>query len=72
MAGTNQVCINRGGGIGEKHLRCFLKTGEVEISLCEPDADKINNLKTKYAIKEDAEDTLRICPYPRKLVQTEC
>ena len=29
------VLVVGGGGIGERHVRCFLKTGRARVSLCD-------------------------------------
>lgn len=39
-----------GGSIGERHLRTFLRTGEVEASVCEPRAEKLEQLKAAYPV----------------------
>lgn len=45
------LLIVGGGGIGERHLRCFLATEEVSISLCETNESRSNQLKEKYRIE---------------------
>ncbi len=39
-----------GGGIGERHIRCFLATGEVQASVCEIREDRMSELQDKYPI----------------------
>ena len=46
-----KILIVGGGGIGERHLRCFLATEKVEVSLCETNQRRANQLKEKYRIK---------------------
>ncbi len=45
------LLIAGGGGIGERHIRCFLATGKVSISLCEKNESRSNQLKEKYRIE---------------------
>lgn len=45
------LLIVGGGGIGERHLRCFLATEEVSISLCEENEKRSKQLREKYRIE---------------------
>ena len=45
-----QILVVGGGSIGERHLRCFLATGEVQASLCEIREDLSDKLTDKYPI----------------------
>ena len=45
------VLIVGGGSIGERHARCFTKTNECDVSLCEVDAAKRENHAKAYALK---------------------
>ena len=47
-----KILIVGGGGIGERHLRCFLATEQVQISLCEARAERIDELQGKYQLQE--------------------
>lgn len=38
------------GSIGERHLRCFQRTGRAEPVACEPRADVLSRLKTQYNV----------------------
>src|SRR5688572_18433601 len=46
------VLIVGGGSIGERHVRCFLNTGECDVSLCETDAAKRERIASTYAVRE--------------------
>ena len=46
----HRVLIIGGGSIGERHLRCFLKTGDADVSLCEIDAEGRSRLAANYPI----------------------
>ncbi len=45
-----RVLIVGGGGIGERHLRCFLATGQVQASLCEVNEHKLHELQAQYPL----------------------
>lgn len=45
-----KVLIVGGGSIGERHLRTFIRTGEVAASICEPREEKLEQLKTTYPV----------------------
>lgn len=45
------VLIVGGGSIGERHARCFTKTGECAVSLCEVDAAKRERQAKEYGLK---------------------
>ena len=46
------VLVVGGGSIGERHVRCFLKTNECDVSVCEMDAAKRDKLAKTYAVKQ--------------------
>jgi predicted dehydrogenase len=50
------VLVVGGGSIGERHARCFLKSGECDVSLCEMDAAKRDRLAAAYALKSTVAD----------------
>jgi predicted dehydrogenase len=50
------VLIVGGGSIGERHVRCFLKTNECEVSLCEMDSSKRDKLSKAYSLKQTFAD----------------
>jgi predicted dehydrogenase len=45
-----RVLIIGGGSIGERHLRCFLRTGRADVALCEIDPDVRNRLSGQYEL----------------------
>jgi predicted dehydrogenase len=69
-----KVLIVGGGSIGERHLRTFIRTGQVAASICEPREEKLGQLKQTYAVEagykrfEDAPldtfDAVVICTPP--------
>jgi predicted dehydrogenase len=61
MATANRrVLVVGAGSIGARHTRCFLKTGRVEVGICEPNTEtrekavKDNQLADAYATLDDA------------------
>jgi predicted dehydrogenase len=52
MSARPHVLVIGGGSIGERHVRCFLKTGECDVSLCEVDAAKREKIAKTYPVKE--------------------
>lgn len=49
------LLIVGGGSIGERHLRCFLQTGRVRVSLCETRPEIRDRLNSRYAIESTLE-----------------
>lgn len=47
----HRVLIIGGGSIGERHLRCFHKTGEADVSLCEINSELRSRLVGQYEIR---------------------
>ena len=45
-----KILIVGGGGIGERHVRCFLATGKVEASVCETRRAKVRQLAQTYPL----------------------
>lgn len=48
----HRVLIIGGGSIGERHLRCFQKTGAGDVSLCEINPELRQRLRETYALSE--------------------
>jgi predicted dehydrogenase len=46
----HRVLIIGGGSIGERHLRCFLKTGDADVSLCEINTELRKRLSETYPL----------------------
>ncbi len=42
------------GSIGERHVRCFLKTGRAEISACDPNSALLQRIQTDYQVSGSA------------------
>lgn len=47
-----RILIIGGGSIGERHLRCFQKTGRVELGLCEISDDLRERLRVQYELPD--------------------
>jgi len=48
--GMHDVLIVGGGSIGERHLRCFIRTGRVRASICEQRPERLQQLARAYPI----------------------
>ena len=46
------VLVIGGGSIGERHVRCFQRTGRADVSLCEINPDVRQRVATQYALRE--------------------
>ncbi|MBI1348252.1 hypothetical protein GC163_18410 [bacterium] len=46
------VLIAGAGSIGERHARCFQRTGRVNVALCELDAERCQAVATQYGIAQ--------------------
>jgi len=53
---THNILVVGGGSIGERHLRCFLKTGKVYVSLCDTSPAIRERLKGQYPVVDVIED----------------
>ena len=51
-----RILIAGGGSIGERHLRCFLKTGRVEASVCDQRPERLTQLAAAYPVTKTYED----------------
>lgn len=51
-----QVLVIGGGSIGERHLRCFQRTGRCEAALCEINDDLRKQLCDRYAVRRSFAD----------------
>jgi len=47
-----KILIVGGGGIGERHVRCFLKTGRCIVSVCDTRTQRLNELRKRYDIEK--------------------
>lgn len=54
------VLIVGAGSIGERHTRCFLKTGECDVAVCEMDADKRDKVSKTYALKRTFDEFSKV------------
>jgi len=50
------ILIVGAGGIGIRHIRCFLKTKRCQIYVCEPRSERVKEIKQKYPIKDAFKD----------------
>lgn len=55
-----KILLVGGGGIGQRHLRCFLKTGRVEMSLVETDPEKLGRLQKDYPVQSAFSDFYKV------------
>ncbi len=46
-----KILVAGAGGIGERHIRCFLATNKTLVSICDLNKDKVNNILSKYKIE---------------------
>ncbi len=51
-----RVLIVGGGSIGERHLRCFLRTSQARLSMCEPRAERMKYLRDTYEFEDAFDD----------------
>lgn len=52
LLNLHKVLIIGGGSIGERHLRCFQRTGRATVVLCEPRDDVRERLRREYDLSE--------------------
>lgn len=52
MSEQRKVLVVGVGSIGERHIRCFQRTGRVQLSLCELNAELRRNISDKYGVQE--------------------
>ena len=45
------ILVVGGGGIGERHIRCFISTNRTRVSLCEANRERLGRLRTAYPIE---------------------
>jgi predicted dehydrogenase len=50
MTARPRIVVVGAGSIGERHVRCFLGTGRVDVSLCEVDADRARIIAERYGL----------------------
>lgn len=51
MSDKHRVLVIGVGSIGERHLRCFQKTGRCEVALCEPNAELRSTIAQRYGVE---------------------
>ena len=51
-----KLLVIGGGSIGERHLRCFQKTGRADVSLCEINAGLRTQLVDEYGVANSFAD----------------
>ncbi len=51
-----EILIVGAGGIGERHLHCFLATGKVRASVCDSDLAKLDDVASQYEINQTFSD----------------
>ncbi|NPV55021.1 MAG: Gfo/Idh/MocA family oxidoreductase [Firmicutes bacterium] len=56
------ILVVGGGGIGERHVRCFLATGRAEVSVCDANPERLAKLKESYPVKATFSDFNEVDP----------
>src|SRR5579863_8758711 len=51
-----RILVVGAGSIGERHVRCFLQTGRVDITLCEINAEVRERVAREYELSEVFDD----------------
>ena len=51
-----RILVIGGGSIGERHLRCFIQTGQARVSICEPREERMAFLTETYDVDEAVPD----------------
>lgn len=50
MSTVNNILVVGGGSIGERHVRCFLATGRVQVTLCEIQVERAQAVAERYGL----------------------
>jgi len=56
----HRVLVVGAGSIGQRHIRCLLKTERADVSLCDSDASVRERVADQYGIREVFEDFERV------------
>ena len=51
-----KILVIGGGSIGERHVRCILATKRAEVSLCEVNANLLQQMADKYSLAQTYAD----------------
>ena len=52
----HDILVIGAGSIGERHIRCFLKTGRARVSVCEIDRALLDRMENDYDLSQSCED----------------
>ena len=52
----HDILVIGAGSIGERHIRCFLKTGRARVSVCEIDRALLGGIENDYDLSQSCED----------------
>ena len=52
----HDILVIGAGSIGERHIRCFLKTGRARVSVCEIDRVLLDRMENDYDLSQACED----------------
>ena len=52
----HDILVIGAGSIGERHIRCFLKTGRARVSVCEIDRALLDRMENDYDLSQACED----------------
>ena len=67
-----KILVVGGGGIGKKHIDGLVRTGEFKVSVCEVDAEKLEQLKKQYPVDSTFQDfyTINLSGFDVVLIAT--
>ncbi len=57
---VRRVLIVGGGSIGERHARCFIKTGRAEVALCEIRPQRLEEMAARYPLSGAFDDLEKV------------
>ena len=52
----HDILVIGAGSIGERHIRCFLRTGRAKVSVCEIDRALLGRMEKDYDVSQTYED----------------
>jgi len=67
-SGRSRILVVGGGSIGERHVRCLLRTGRAEVSLCEPDPTRGPEVAERHQVSLCADFTEALQSRPEGVV----
>ena len=52
----HDILVIGAGSIGERHIRCFLRTGRTKVSVCEMDRALLGRMENDYDLSQTYEN----------------